>query len=49
MKKISGAGSASEEVFFGNVEVRVEGGVTLFATRPTMSLSDLLGVILHQK
>ncbi len=35
---------------FRNVEVRVEGGFPLFATRPLgHCATDLSGVILHQK
>ncbi len=39
---------------FRNVEERAEGAkppssLTLFATRPTVSLCDLSGIILHQK
>ncbi len=44
-----------KRAIFRNVEIRVEEGasptstLTLFATRPTVSLCDLSGVILHQK
>ncbi len=52
-KKISGAGSASEEIFW-NVEVRIEGSEALFDSyfvcdTAAGSLWDLQEIILHQK